>query len=178
MTDDGVDETGNGKAVEKIANEASATDHCARGNGRASIGEGKLEKPDGEKCYAGAFVGCRHTLQEEPVITNEAVAVAKHEREAEGVEQQAAQAGVNHALHENVDRLTRTAEAGLQHGEADLHAEDQERRDQSPRGIDRVHSISGFDFGRGGLSINVGKEHARDHGYDQQHQTDSQCLAT
>ena len=92
------------------------------------------------------------------MITNEAVAVAKHEGEAEGVEQQAAQTRVNHAFHENVDRLTRTAEAGLQHGEAHLHAEDQERRDQGPRGVDRVHSISGFGLGCGGLSKNVGKE--------------------
>src|SRR6202047_4026753 len=126
VTDDGIDETGNGNAIKEVANKPGATDHRARGNGRASVGESKLEDPDGEKCDAGGFIGCRRALQEEPVITDEAVAMAEHEREAEGVEQQAAQTCVNHTLHENVYRLTRAAEAGLQHGEAHLHAEDQE----------------------------------------------------
>src|SRR6202043_3818473 len=105
---DGIDETGNGNAIKEVANKPGATDHRARGNGRASVGESKLENPDGKKCDAGGFIGCGRALQEEPVITDEAVAVTEHEREAEGIEQQSAQTCVNHTFHEHVHRLTRT----------------------------------------------------------------------
>ncbi len=41
----------------------------------------------------------------------------------------------------HVDRFARAAEARLQHGESDLHAEDQEGGDQRPHGVDRVDDV-------------------------------------
>lgn len=83
---------------------------------------------------AGAF--CRET----PVIPDEAVAMAEHEGEAEGIERQTAKAGIDDGLHQHVHRLAGAAKAGLQHGEADLHAEDKDGRHQSPDGIDGVNN--------------------------------------
>ena len=47
VADDGVDEAGDGDAVEQVADEARATDHRAGGDGRAGVGEGELEEPEG-----------------------------------------------------------------------------------------------------------------------------------
>ena len=133
VADDRIDEARDGDAVEQIADEAGAADHGAGGDGGAGVGEGELEDPDGQEGDAGGLIGRRRALQEEPVVADEAVAVAEHEGEAEGVEENAAEAGVDDALHQHVDGLARAAEAGFEHGEADLHAEDQEGRDQRPR---------------------------------------------
>ena len=75
------------------------------------------------------------------MIPDEAVAVAEHEREAESVEQQAAQARVHDALHQHVDCFARAAEARFQHREAHLHAEHEERRHQRPDRIQRVDDV-------------------------------------
>ena len=147
VSDDRIDETGDADAVEQVADETGAADHRARGDRRAGIGKGELENPDGQERDAGGFIGRRRVLQEEPVIADEAVAVAEHERETDGVEQNAAKAGVHDAFHQHVHRLARTAEAGFEHREADLHAEHQERRDQRPHGVDRIDDVGRFDFG-------------------------------
>ena len=52
------------------------------------------------------------------------------------IKQKAAEAGVHNAFHEHVDRLTRSAEAGFQHGESDLHAEDEKGGDQRPHRVE------------------------------------------
>ena len=80
------------------------------------------------------------------MIADEAVAVAEHEREADGVEQNAAEAGIHHAFHQHVYGFAGAAEAGFEHREADLHAEHQERRDQCPGGVDRVDDIGRLHF--------------------------------
>ena len=66
------------------------------------------------------------------------VAVFEHEGEADGPEEDAADAGVGDAFDEDVDRLALAGEARLEHDEADLHAEDQEGGDQRPGGVDGV----------------------------------------
>ena len=75
------------------------------------------------------------------MIANEPVAVTEHEREADGIEENAAEAGVHHAFHKHVYRFTGTAETGFEHREADLHAEHQEGGNQRPGGIDRIYDI-------------------------------------
>ena len=74
------------------------------------------------------------------------VAVFEHEGEADRPEQDAADAGVGDAFDEDVHRLALAGEAGFEHDEADLHAEDEERGDQRPGGVDRVdrrHRVGG-----------------------------------
>ena len=60
------------------------------------------------------------------VPTDESVAAAKHEREAERPVQQAAHARVEHAFDQHVDGFAVSAHPRFEHGEARLHAEDQE----------------------------------------------------
>ena len=158
MTDDRIDEAGDADAVEQIADKTGAADHRARGDRGAGVGEGELEEPERQERNAGGFIGCRSALQEEPVIADEAIAVAEHEREAEGVEENAAQAGVHHAFHQHVDGFTRAAEAGFQHGEADLHAEHEKCGDQRPHRVDGIDDVCRLDFGRAALRIDVRKE--------------------
>ena len=81
---------------------------------------------------------------------DESVAMAEHESEAPGVEEDSAETGVDDALHENVDSLARAAESGFQHREANLHAEDQKRRDQRPHCVDRVDDVIALEFRIGG----------------------------
>ena len=158
VADDRIDEAGNAERVDQVADESGAADHCAGGDGGAGIGEGELEDPDGKECDTGGLVGFGRFLQEEPVITDEPVAVAEHEGEADGVEENAAEAGVNDTLHQHVDRFARTAKASLKHREADLHAEDKERRNQGPRSVDRVDDVGSLHCAVGG--IDLGKEQA------------------
>ena len=77
-------------------------------------------------------VGVGKALQEEAVVADEAVAVLEHEGKAPRPEGDAADAGVDDAFDEDVDRLARAREARFEHDEADLHAEHEERRDQRP----------------------------------------------
>src|ERR1700722_1623850 len=123
-----INETSNANAVEKIANEASPSDHRAGSDGRACVRERELEDPDGEERDACAFISVRRVLQEEPVIADKPVAVREHESKTYGVKKNAAQARVHHTLDENVNRFARAAEAGLEHRKSDLHAEHEERR--------------------------------------------------
>ena len=87
------------------------------------------------------FIGRRSALQEEPVHTDETVAVAEHEGEAPGVEEKTAEAGVDDAFHQHVYGFARAAEARFEHRESDLHAEHQECRDQRPHRVDRVDDV-------------------------------------
>src|SRR6185369_9288553 len=127
VADDRVDKAGDGDAIYQIANETGTADHRARRDGRAGIGKSKLEEPERQERHAAGFIRRRHTVQEEPVVPDESIAVAEHEGETKGVEKDTAQAGIDDAFHQNVDGLARAAEPGLQHGEADLHTENEER---------------------------------------------------
>src|SRR5579864_9183850 len=113
MPNDRINETGDGHAIEQVADESGAADHRARGNCGAGIGKGKLEDPDRQERYSGGFIGCRRILEKEPMVADEAVAMAEHEGEAEGVEQKAAKTSVDDTFHQHVDGLARTAEAGF-----------------------------------------------------------------
>src|SRR5689334_22388063 len=141
MADDGVNESGDRHAVNQVSDESGASDHGAGGDGRAGIGKGKLEQPERQEGDAGGLIGGWRILQEEPVIAYEAVAVAEHEGKAEAVEQNAAETGVDDAFHQYVYGFAGAAEAGFEHGEADLHAENQKGRDQRPDGVDRIDDI-------------------------------------
>src|ERR1700680_2273679 len=87
VTDDRVNETRNADAVKQVADETGSSDHRARSDGRAGIGESELEDPNGQERHASSFIGCRGVLEEEPVVADEAVAVGEHKREADGVEE-------------------------------------------------------------------------------------------
>jgi len=85
------------------------------------------------------FVGIGCSLKEEPVGADERVAMTEHERVADRPEQHAADGGIQDTFHQDVYRLFGAGEAGLQHDESGLHAEDEEGGDQRPRGVDGVH---------------------------------------
>ena len=74
---------------------------------------------------------------------DEGVAPAEHEREAPSPVQKPADAGVEHAFDQHVDGFAISTEAGLEHGEARLHAEHEERAEQNPAGVDRVDDVAG-----------------------------------
>ena len=138
VTDDRVDEAADAEAVKEIADEAGAADHGAGGDGAARIREGVLEEPVSKERDARTLVGVRSPLQEEPVVTDEAIAMAEHEGEAPCIEEEPAEARVDDAFENHVDRLTRTGEARLEKHEAGLHEEHEERRDDGPHRVDRV----------------------------------------
>jgi len=109
-------------------------------------------------------------LQEEPVVADEPVAMAEHEGEADGVKENTAKASVDDALDKNVHGFAASTETGLQHGETNLHAEDQEGRNQRPHRIYGVDYVGGFDFRSAGLCENMTKEQACDHEHSHQGQ--------
>src|SRR5581483_696562 len=119
VPDDRIDKPGNADAIEQVADKAGASYHGSRGDGRAGIREGELEEPEGQERNARAFVGGRGVLQEEPgvalavSISDQAVAMPEHKRKAPGIEEKAAQTGINDTLHEDVDGLARPAETGF-----------------------------------------------------------------
>src|SRR5450631_262362 len=176
VSNDGINKSGDGDAVEQIADEAGASDHGARGDGGAGVGESELKQPEGEKGDAGGFIGCRDALEEEPMVSDETVAMAKHEGEAKGIEEDAAEAGVNDAFHEDVDGFAGAAEPGFEHGEADLHSEDKKSRDERPNGVDGIDHVGGFDFSIGG--VDDGEEHSRGDGDEQEHDGDAHGFAS
>ena len=139
VADDRIDEAGHADAVEDVADEAAAADHRARRDRRAGVGEGELEDPERQQRDAGRAVGVRRGPAGRSRGADEAVPRLEHEGEAPRPERDTADAGVDDAFDEDVDRFTRARETGLEHHEADLHAEHQERRDQRPRRVDGVH---------------------------------------
>jgi hypothetical protein len=78
------------------------------------------------------------------VVANEAVAVAEHEGKSKREEEQAAKAGVDDALHQHVDSFARPAKARFQHGEAYLHAKNQEGGQERPHSVKWVDDITGL----------------------------------
>ena len=62
VTDDWVDEAGHGDTIKKVTDEARASNHRARGDRRAGVGKGKLEKPKGQERYAGRLICRRRAL--------------------------------------------------------------------------------------------------------------------
>src|SRR2546423_7725315 len=153
VTDDWINEPGNGKTVEQVAHKSGAANHGAGSYGRAGIGKGKLEKPEGQESHAAGLVSSRHILQEKPVVSDKSVAVAKHESETESEEEDSAKTGIDDALHQHVDGLARTTESRFQHGEADLHTKDQERRDEGPNCVQRIDYVVALYFRIGGKNL-------------------------
>src|SRR5580704_890604 len=98
--------------------------------------------------------------------------MAEHESETECVEDKTAKAGVDDAFHQHIDGLAGTAKTGLQHGEPDLHAENQEGGDQRPGSVYRIDHVSSFDLGVG--SEYISEKNPRDDSNNQQNQTDTQ----
>ena len=108
------------------------------------------------------------------MISDEAVAVAEHEGKTKGIEEEAAETGVNNTFHQHVYGFARSTKAGLEHGEAYLHAEYQESSNQRPHRIDGIDDV---------CSLNSGfrREHscaeqARAKCDDQQNQADADRL--
>src|ERR1700751_5289296 len=158
MSDDRIDKAGDADAVKQVTDEAGSADHRARSNRRARISESELEDPDRQECYSGCFIGRWRVLQKDPVIADEPVAVSKHERKTDDVEQNAAKTCIHYAFHQYVHGLPGTTETSFQHGETDLHAENQKRSHQGPGGVDWIHHVGSFYFRSGSLCVHMGKE--------------------
>ena len=105
------------------------------------------------------------------MISNESVAVAEHERKPDGIEEDATKTGVHNAFHEHVHGFARTTESGLQHGEADLHAENQEGSNQRPGRVDGIDDVSSFDLRIGG--IDAAEDEVGHRGHDHKSQPDA-----
>ena len=73
VPDDRVDEARDAEAVDQVADEAGAADHGARRDGRAGVGEGVLEEPEGQERHAARAVGRGNVLQEEELGAEEGV---------------------------------------------------------------------------------------------------------
>ena len=116
-------------------------DHGARGDGRGGVGERELEQEEGEERHAGRPVGRGHPVQEEELVADEAVALAELEGEADRPVQDTAEAGVEHALEQDVHRLARTGEARLERHEPRLHEEHEEGGDEHPHGVDGADEV-------------------------------------
>jgi hypothetical protein len=144
VAEDRVDETADEKAVDEVAPEVGASDHCSRGDRRAGVGKGELEQPERHERDAdgtGQVVGRRGATEEEELMTDDPVAAAEHEGEAERPEEQGAQARVDDALLKDVDHFTGPGEPRLEHHEAGLHEEHEERRGEGPRRVDAAHGV-------------------------------------
>ena len=76
----------------------------------------KLEDPESEEGDAAGLVRGGNALQEEPVVTDEAVAMAEHEGEADGVEEgcRTGEVSTMHSIS-TLTSLTRAAEACFEH---------------------------------------------------------------
>src|SRR5262249_40210135 len=82
VADDRVDEARDADRVDQVADEAAAADHGTGGDGRARVGEGELEHPEGQEGDAGGAVRGREArvdTDEEVVRADPAVALAEHE---------------------------------------------------------------------------------------------------
>ena len=99
-------------------------------------------------CLASPLGGGR-ILEEEPVVPDQPIAMAEHECEAERVEEDPAKTCIDNALHQDINRLTRAAEARFQHGKSNLHAKYEKRRNQGPNRVDRVDNVIPFQTGIG-----------------------------
>ncbi len=112
------------------------------------------------------------------MVADESVAVCEHERESNRVEQDAAKTSIHDALDEDVHRFAGAAETGLEHGESNLHSEDEKSRDQCPRGVHGIHDIRRFHFWSAGLCVHVGEEQTGDYSHHQQYQPQADSLTT
>src|SRR5581483_11669524 len=171
VTDDWVNEAGHRDTIEKVADKSGATDHRAGSDRRAGVREGELEEPECQERHARRLVRCWSIFQEEPVISDESVPVAEHERGTERVKEESAQTGVDDALHQHVHGLARAAEPGFEHGEAHLHSENEEGSDECPGSVDGVDDIRDFDLwsSLGGIEIRKRKAgDKKDHGKSRQ----------
>src|SRR5690242_17346416 len=73
-----INEPGNRNAIKQVAHKAGSANHGSRSNRGTSVGKGKLEQPESKKRNARGLVRYRSTLQKEPVIADEPVAVTEH----------------------------------------------------------------------------------------------------
>jgi hypothetical protein len=71
-----------------------------------------------------------------PVVAEERVAVAEHDPEADDEERDRGHREHHEVLEEDVDRVLRAAEAGLDERESEVHEEDEERGDEDPQRVE------------------------------------------
>ena len=84
-------------------------------------------------------VRVRHALEEEPMVSNEAISMAEHEGKADCVEEQPAQANMSTMPSKRTLTDSRVrAKPTIKEHESRLHEEDEERRDDRPHRIDRI----------------------------------------
>ena len=123
-------------AVEQVALEARCgrpwrpTRSCSPCR-RTRTGRGRTRGTRRPCRKSAVGVRVRDALQEEVVVPDPAVARPEHEREAERVEQDAAQGGVHDALDHDVRDFTGSGEPALEHHEPGLHEEHEERGHQT-----------------------------------------------
>src|SRR5262249_23711966 len=118
-----------------------AAHHGARGDSAARVGERELEEPEREERDAGRSIRVGRAVEEEELVSDEAVARAEHEREAERPEERAAKARIDDAVQEDVHGRARRRKARLEEEEARLHEEHEEGRAQRPYRVERIHHL-------------------------------------
>ena len=123
VSDDRVDEPGHADAVEEISDEATTADHRAGGDGGAGVSEGKLENPERKQGDTSGAIGRGQAIQGKTRRADPRGSRLEHEREAPEPERDTADACIGDPLDQDVDRLPRAREPGLEQYEADLHAE-------------------------------------------------------
>ena len=92
-----------------------------------------------------------------------------------GVEEKAAQTGINDTFHQNVNGFARTAKARFEHREAHLHPEYQECRDQCPGGVTGLMMSAAFTSVSAAYTF--AKTRNRQQAYHKQHGSDAQSFA-
>ena len=133
MGDDGVDEAGEEGGVDEIGHELCAFGDGAAGDAGGGDGEGPLiEKVAVVEALGGEF------LEAEEVFANEAVGGgAEGEGEAEEVVEEAAGGGVEDVGEHDVHGVLGADGAGAEHGEAELHREDEVGGEEEVSVVDR-----------------------------------------
>ena len=136
---DGVDEAGDDDGVDEVGRVLRPSGQRPCHDGGGGGGEGELEEPVGV-----AVARLRQFVEGEVAEPDElvrGVAYAVGESPANEPEGDTADTGVDHVLHQDVRRLLRADEARREHGEAGLHEEHKEARDQQPGGVDGADDV-------------------------------------
>src|SRR5262249_27490640 len=107
------------------------------------VGESELEQEEGEKGHLRRSVGGRDPVEGAVLMADDTVSACGVEGKSYRPVEQAAEAGGEDALEENVHRLPRSGEPSFEAHEGGLHEEHEEGGDEDPDGVDRAHEVLG-----------------------------------
>ena len=144
VTGDGVDDEADGRRVEAVGAELGALCHGAGNDGGGGGAEHSLEHHVDPQRQAAEIVAA---LDERIKTADEGAGARKHHTEADQPVAGRADTEVHHILHQNIAGILGTGQARFAKGEACLHEEDHERRNQCPCNVCRVvHTHNPFHY--------------------------------